>query len=130
MPQIFRAKARPKARTIRPQEPSPHHKGYDGRWRRYSERLRRKNPFCARCRETDRMTLVVLGRTGVVDHKWPVAHGGPFWEPSNHWVLCNACHSGWKARLEEHWRAIGGTGPDIVRWCDEPASRPRFRGDV
>jgi 5-methylcytosine-specific restriction endonuclease McrA len=129
VPQIFRSRPKSAAKIVRPQEPNSTARGYDAKWRRYSERFRRKNPFCARCLEAGRMTLVVIGRTGVVDHKWPVSDGGPFWDPTNHWSLCSSCH-GWKAQLENHWREIGAPGAEIIRWCDDPASRPRFRGDI
>jgi hypothetical protein len=42
--------------------------------------------------------------------------------------LCAPCH-GWKARLEAFARQTDQMHR-IVLWCDEPASRPTFRGDV
>lgn len=81
------------------------------------------------CLETGRMTLIVARNTGVVDHKRPIAHGGDMWSPSNHWGLCNAHHSGLKARLERY--ALDTNQMDQIQlWCDDPASRPKFRGDL
>ncbi len=127
MPRIFRSKPQT-LRIVRPKEPGPRAKGYSSRWDRYSAAFRRRNPFCARCLERGRMTLIVTGGTGVVDHKHPVSNGGDFWDPANHWQLCDACH-GWKARLEQHARETGQM--DKIRlWCDDPTTRPWFRGDL
>jgi 5-methylcytosine-specific restriction endonuclease McrA len=129
MPSIFRSRPKSVAKLVRPQEPSPKDKGYDAKWRRYSEVFRRKYPFCAFCLQAGRTTLVVIGRTGVVDHKWPVSAGGSFWDPENHHSLCNEHHSGLKARLEALAKESGQLHM-LQRWCDDPGSRPKFRGDV
>lgn len=129
MPQTFRSKPRPAAKALKPQRLSSHERGYDGKWRRYSEAFRRKNPFCAFCLQRGRMTLVVLGNTGVVDHKWPVEDGGPMWARNNHHSLCHADHNGLKRLLENHARDTGQLD-QLILWCDDPAARPKLRGDV
>ena len=64
----------------------------------------------------------------VVDHKHPITKGGPMLDTANLWSLCIACH-GWKARLELDAEETGQID-QLKRWCDEPDSRPRFRGDL
>lgn len=120
------------AREIRPRQPlhrtSPRKRGYVARWDALSKAYRQQNPFCIRCLEEDRETLIVEGGTGVVDHKHPVVDGGPMWDRSNWWGLCMAHHSGWKARLEAYAR-VTGQMDKIIRWCDDPAARPLLRGE-
>jgi hypothetical protein len=116
-------------KVIRPKDPAPASKGYDSRWRRYSESFRKRHPFCAFCMQENRMTLVVFGRTGVLDHKIPVTDGGAFWDENNHHPLCNGHHGGLKRLLENYARETGQVSK-LIQWCDDPASRPRLRGDV
>lgn len=74
--------------------------------------------------ESDR---IVFG--DVVDHKMPVQDGGKVHcVDAGLWTLCKACH-GWKGRLEDFARKTGQLAM-LVMWCDEPASRPRFRGEI
>jgi len=66
----------------------------------------------------------------VVDHKFPVADGGEMFPGSaGLWGLCESHHSGWKAALEAYARRTGQLD-QIVRWCDDPMSRPRVGGGV
>lgn len=125
---IFRQSPPKIGRNVKLREPSSSKRGYGGGWKRASRAFRRRNPFCAFCRQSGRLTLVVEGKTGVVDHKWPISDGGPKWDPSNWQPLCTQHHSGLKAMLEEHARKTGQMD-QIALWCDEPASRPVFRGD-
>lgn len=126
MPQIFRAA--PKAGRIlmspRERRTSPRARGYDARWDARSAEYRKRHPFCAVCAEQDRLTAVA-----VVDHKFPVQDGGDVHcSDAGLWGLCLP-HHGWKGRLEDYARRTGQLHL-IVQWCDEPATRPRLRGDV
>ncbi len=65
----------------------------------------------------------------VVDHKFPVQDGGDVHcGEEGLWTLCWGCH-GWKARLEEFARSSGQLDM-LVAWCDQPETRPQFRGEV
>jgi 5-methylcytosine-specific restriction endonuclease McrA len=93
---------------------------YTWRWRRFSEHYRRRFPFCAECFRRDNR----LAYEGVlVDHKYPVADGGPML-PGDDGVmtLCVPCH-GAKTAMETYARDTGQMD-QIIRWCDDPASRP------
>jgi 5-methylcytosine-specific restriction endonuclease McrA len=128
MPRIFRAKPQT-VRIVKPKEKGPREKGYNSRWDRASAAFRKRNPFCAFCLQRGRMTLIVTGRTGVVDHKWPVSDGGPMWDTSNWHSLCSSCHGSTKRAMEIHARETGQLD-QLIRWCDDPASRPLLRGDT
>ncbi|MGE4163880.1 MAG: HNH endonuclease [Vicinamibacterales bacterium] len=69
---------------------TPAARGYDRRWREYSERFRRANPDCRLCGQQGRKVPCAL-----VDHIEPVS--GPsdpgFWDPANHQALCRPCHA-------------------------------------
>lgn len=130
MPKVFRAGAhRTAIKRIEPKRSSPRARGYDSRWDAYSERYRKAHPFCRFCEERGLLTLIVEGNTGVVDHKRPIVDGGAMWDPANHMPLCHACHNGLKRRLEDHARSTGQLD-QIARWCDDPESRPKFRGQI
>ncbi|MGY2052947.1 hypothetical protein [Methylobacterium sp. JK268] len=65
----------------------------------------------------------------VVDHKHPVSDGGAVHCPdAGLWSLCTPCHA-WKRWLENYARQTGQMDR-IVAWCDDPAVRPRERGEV
>ncbi|WP_048710796.1 HNH endonuclease [Microvirga massiliensis] len=131
MPKVL-GKKPPRARLTRSSKPfrtPPTERGYDARWTRYSKRYRQRNPFCVRCLENGRTTLIVEGATGVVDHKRPITEGGAMWDELNHWGLCTYHHSGWKAQLERYARETGQMDR-IIAWCDDPTQRPKFRGDT
>jgi hypothetical protein len=129
VPQSFKTSPKKTKNVVRPYAKSPRERGYDARWDRYSSQFRRRNPFCARCAEDDRQTLIVEGRTGVVDHKRPPKLGGDFWDRANHWGLCSSHHDGWKKQLEDH--AIATDQVDkLIAWCDDPSTRPRLRGHL
>src|SRR5688572_25706712 len=104
MPQQFRSKPRSAAKTIAPRRESRTKRGYTAEWDRLSTAYRKKNPFCKFCLEQGRMTLVVLGNTGVVDHKWPIEDGGPTWDPNNLQSLCHGHHNGLKRLLQNYAR--------------------------
>lgn len=82
-----------------------------------SATLRKREPFCRLCRETGRLEFAK-----VVDHKVPVADGGPMFDPENVWPLCIACH-GRKAEMEIHARQ-NGLLHMLPVWCDSPDERP------
>ena len=126
MPEIFRARTArtpQRRRVLEPNPSSPRERGYDARWDRESRAYRQQNPFCALCREKGRLTFATL-----VDHKHPVAEGGAVHDPANWWGLCVAHHA-LKRRWEDHAHETDQVHL-IVRWCDEPTTRPRFRGDL
>lgn len=124
MPTIFRGGARVGKVLSGPKRATFRQRGYTKAWETYSAKFRQRNPLCARCFERDRPTLA-----DVVDHKIPVREGGPLMDPSNHWSLCTACHSGWKARLERYAKRTDQV--QMLRiWCDDPTTRPRFRGEI
>jgi 5-methylcytosine-specific restriction endonuclease McrA len=130
MPQSLRkAISRPKHRTIRLPETTPDERGYTSKWRKASRDYRRAHPFCAMCFEKGHLKLCVANRTGVVDHKIPVNDGGPMWDRTNWWVLCESHHNGWKSQLERYARQMGQVG-ELKRWCDDPAVRPKLRGEI
>ena len=123
MPHIFRARTPQQRRLLEPKRSSPRTRGYDARWDRVSRAYRQQHPFCALCWEKGRLTLAKL-----VDHKHPVADGGAVHERSNLWSLCISHHA-LKQRWENHARETEQMHL-IVRWCDEPETRPRFRGEM
>jgi hypothetical protein len=59
----------------------------------------------------------------LVDHKFPVADGGPML-PGDQGVmtLCITCH-GAKTAMETYARDTGQMD-QIIRWCDDLAARP------
>ena len=63
-------------------------RGYDGKWRSARALFLKKNPLCAKCRETGKLTPAT-----VVDHIIP-HRGDPvlFWNRSNWQPLCKDCH--------------------------------------
>lgn len=88
-------------------------RGYDWRWRKYSESYRRKHPLCVTC-----LAQGVPAAAEVVDHIEP--HKGDmalFWEPANHQALCKPCHDR-KTVMED-----GGLRPGRVNW-HPPFLRP------
>ena len=127
MPELFRSRSRPDVRPRSLSRSSPRDRGYDSKWDRYSVQFRQKNPFCRVCLEQGRHTLIV--DRGVVDHKWPVADGGPMWDPKNHWGLCQSHHDGWKRALETIARETGACHK-LITWCDYPSKRPTVRGTL
>ena len=128
MPQPFRSGRVRKTigRKVTPPERrgGPRERGYDARWDRISAAHRRRNPFCAECERKGRLTFV-----DVVDHKIPVADGGPIHDPANHWSLCRGCHAGVKADLERIAHASGQVHR-LIEWCDRPETRPQIRGEI
>ena len=52
-------------------------------WEALRKKLIQKNPFCARCRNKDRLE---------VDHIMPIALKGDMWSENNLQVLCSLCH--------------------------------------
>lgn len=104
---------------------SPRERGYDADWDAYARGYKRAHPFCIECGHRGRVETAT-----VVDHKIPVRlREDLFWEPSNHWALCSACH-GWKYRLERYAEASNKVS-DLILWCDEPDQRPKpFRAGV
>lgn len=62
-------------------------RGYDKRWRRYSEAYRAHNPLCYYCGTQGRVTPVEC-----VDHRIPPSRGGDFWDPNNHAPACKHCN--------------------------------------
>lgn len=120
MPQIFRASPKHSGQRVA----RPKAGAYASRWRRFARKYRESNPFCAMCRENGRLTFAAL-----VDHKHPVADGGPMFPgASGVWSLCISHHA-WKAQLENLARRTGQM-ERIVEWCDRPDARPRLRGYV
>lgn len=79
-------------------------RGYDGRWRKYSEDYRRRHPHCAECLRQGRQSPAA-----VVDHIQPIT--GPtdprFWDRSNHEGKCLSCHA---IKTQQEGRTQG-TGP-------------------
>jgi hypothetical protein len=120
VPQIFRASPkRSGERVARPKTAE-----YGGRWKRFARQYRQTNPFCAVCMESRRLTFAAL-----VDHKMPVADGGPMYPGSaGVWSLCTSHHA-WKSQLENLARRTGQMDR-IVEWCDRPDARPKFRGQI
>lgn len=119
MVSMFRS-APPKHRRIKPKplfRESPRDRGYDSRWDRFSLSYRKKEPFCAICREKGRFVFC-----DVVDHKLPLRQGGEVLNPQNVWGLCTAHHS-WKGRLEAYAEATGQVHL-LAQWCDRPETRP------
>ena len=119
----------PKALNSRPGRPrpsmvarvhrsSPRSRGYDSKWDRASKRYRAKVGVCERCIRADRVRV-----PQVVDHKAPVADGGPMFDRSNWWCLCTACH-GWKASLEAYARSTDQI-EKLRLWCDNPEELPK-----
>ena len=121
MPAIFR----PRAPGIRRDDRvSPRIRGYDTLWDRKAKAYRRAHPFCARCEQSGRLRF-----GDVLDHKYPVVDGGKIHcDEAGVWVLCTRCH-GWKQNLEAFARRTRQM-EQIVEWCDNPASRPRGRGEL
>jgi len=90
------------ARQVDQQRGSSTERGYDGRWRAYSQRFRAEFPLCGMrppeapatsdsvCRLEGRVTAATL-----VDHIVPIAGGGDprFYDASNHQALCDTCHN-------------------------------------
>jgi 5-methylcytosine-specific restriction endonuclease McrA len=68
-------------------------------WRRLSERLRSRSPFCERCGTTTDLT---------VDHRVPVSLGGDLLDIHNLRVFCRSCNS---AAMAEQRRAAPGVPP-------------------
>lgn len=123
---MFRAApARPKRVVAGPKRLSPRLRGYDAAWDRRSARYRRAHPFCENPVHGDRVVFAE-----VVDHKHPVQDGGAVHcADAGLWSLCSACHA-WKGEIEAYARREDQVD-QIVRWCDEPSSRPLVRrGDV
>lgn len=115
MPTIFRASPKRSGERITRTSTGD----YNGLWRRFAKAYRRQHPFCAMCLEKDRLTFADL-----VDHKHPVADGGPMLPGSEGvWGLCQMHHSGWKRVIEDYARQTGQMDK-IVRWCDDPSARP------
>jgi len=117
----------PFIRRLRPQTPelttragTARPNRYSSRWRRFSEHYRRRFPFCAECFRRDKR-LVYEGV--LVDHKYPVADGGPML-PGDDGVmtLCVPCH-GAKTAMETYARDTGQMD-QLIQWCDDPAARP------
>lgn len=120
MPRIFRSQPRRSGqRVVR-----TGNDGYTSKWMRFSQRYRRHHPFCALCEEKGLLVYADL-----VDHKYPVADGGPMYpEPGGLMGLCSS-HHGLKARWEDLARRTGQMDR-IVEWCDNPQLRPRIRGEI
>lgn len=125
MPRIFRGVTRPGRSGPSGERVVRQGSGqYTSRWRRFARTYRADNPFCAICRESGRLTFAAL-----VDHKYPVADGGPMFPgPEGVWSLC-VSHHAWKAQLENYARRTGQVD-QIVVWCDEPHARPVIRGQT
>lgn len=68
--------------------------GYDSKWRRFSERYRRKNPLCVKCLKRNKVRAAAH-----VDHIIPLDQGGEKFARENLQSLCESCH-GKKTRLE------------------------------
>lgn len=121
MPRVFQPRAVGRRQNDRS---SPRDRGYDALWDRKARRYRKDNPFCERCAQFGRI------RFGeALDHKFPVQDGGKIHcDKAGVWHLCRSCH-GWKQNLEAYARRTGQM-ERIVEWCDNPASRPRMRGDL
>ena len=63
--------------------------------------------------------------TAVADHAVPLVDGGALFPGEAGLIaLCGSCHSGVKRALENHARRTGQMD-ELIRWCDEPESRPR-----
>lgn len=123
MPRPLPSRIKPAAKVLdrRHARESPRARGYDSRWDRMSAAHRRRDPFCAWCRQEGRIEFARL-----VDHKMPVADGGPMYDPANHWGLCQH-HHGLKAEMEAYARARASLHL-LQLWCDDPEARPeRFR---
>lgn len=63
-------------------------RGYGSRWRAERALFLKRNPLCAQCRRTGRLTPATI-----VDHIVP--HRGDmklFWDRSNWQPLCKSCH--------------------------------------
>lgn len=100
-------------------------RGYDASWQVYARQYKKIHPFCIECGHRGQVQTA-----DVVDHKIPVrARDDLFWEPSNHWGLCSACH-GWKYRMERYAEAANQVD-QLILWCDQPETRPKaFRTGV
>lgn len=88
-------------------------RGYDHRWRRYSETFRSRYPFCGMAPPGAPLTRDSLcaqqhrvRRAEVVDHIVPIsgAYDARFYESTNHQALCQACHN----RKRQRERGPGG----------------------
>ena len=118
MSRVFRSaprQLRPRALEVRG---TPTARSYHSRWKRMSAAYRRRNPFCVECERKGRLAFA-----DVVDHKYPLAVGGPIHDLTNLWSLCHAHHNGLKAALERYARETGQTDR-LVQWCDEPERGP------
>ncbi len=78
---------------------SAHSRGYDRRWRAYSQSWLERHPRCGERMDgelhAEHSRCVQAGRVGqatVTDHIVPVAAGGAFWDRANHQSLCATCH--------------------------------------
>lgn len=63
-------------------------RGYDSRWRIYSESYRTRHPLCWYCQQAGRVTAAQC-----VDHAIPPSRGGSFWDERNHVPACLRCNS-------------------------------------
>lgn len=96
-----------------------HQRGYDYEWTKTSANHLRRFPLCAECDRDGRTVMAT-----VVDHKIPVRHRPDLrLDRQNHWSLCDHCHNGMKRRLEAIAERLGQID-QLIRWCDDPASRP------
>lgn len=64
-----------------------HHKKYGREWQRIRDRYATAHPYCERCLEEGRMTLM-----DEVHHIVPISKGGTH-DPENLMSLCQSCHN-------------------------------------
>ena len=77
-------------------------RGYDSRWRRLSERIRRSNPLCEECLNNNRVTASVD-----VHHIIPIKDRPDLkYDMNNLVALCRACH----VKIEAESRSQVGGG--------------------
>lgn len=86
-------------------------RGYNRRWDAFSKSFRGRNPLCEYC--SARQLIVAAALT---DHDIP--HEG---DPSLFWdntftALCQACHSGPKARVEAQYKSGRISADALLRW--------------
>jgi 5-methylcytosine-specific restriction protein A len=56
-------------------------RGYDSRWRKYSEHYIAEHPLCVKFGECGNVATLI-------DHIKPMNQGGDFWDPDNHRPKC------------------------------------------
>jgi 5-methylcytosine-specific restriction enzyme A len=89
--------------TADKQRGNSNERGYDYRWRMFSEGYRQRNPLCIDPYSRHPGQVVPSSQT---DHIVSLERGGEKYDESNLQPLCDACHS-YKTSLEDGGFGIG-----------------------